>query len=169
MKESDEALEKLITYYSNVDEDTVILFFGDHQPKLESGFYDSLRKQHDSPSDLEWSEMKHRVPLMIWANYDLGTGDNAPSEDDIMSANYLTPYLKSVIGLPMTGFDKYLLDLKKDLPVISAICYEDNEGRIYDPSDPSEYDEKLNEYACIQYNGLIDTDNRISDFFYCKK
>ncbi len=38
--ESDRALEQLITYFANYDEPTVIVFFGDHQPKLDEEFYE---------------------------------------------------------------------------------------------------------------------------------
>ena len=68
----------------------------------------------------------------------------------------------------MTGFDKYLMDLHTQLPKISAISYQDAAGGIYDPAEPSQYDEKLNEYGIIQYNGLIDKKNRVEDFFRLK-
>ena len=32
MKLSDEALQELITYFEGQDEETIIVFFGDHQP-----------------------------------------------------------------------------------------------------------------------------------------
>ncbi|MBR2540710.1 MAG: LTA synthase family protein [Mogibacterium sp.] len=163
MKYSDEALKDLLDYFSNVDEETVIVLFGDHQPKLEPEFYSRLKTQHPGISALEWATLKHQVPFMIWANYDI------EEQDDLrISANYIAPYLKSVIGLPMTGFDKYLMDLHTQLPKISAISYQDAAGGIYDPAEPSQYDEKLNEYGIIQYNGLIDKKNRVEDFFRLK-
>lgn len=94
----------------------------------------------------------------------------AGQEEDIqLSANYLGPYLKSVIGMPLTGFDKYLLDLHEELPVINAVYYKDSEGNIYDPDKPSEYDDKIAEYERIQYNGLIDSGHRCNSFFKLKK
>jgi hypothetical protein len=127
---------------------------------------------------------------MIWANYDIGADKKAAAEtavaedaegtegakeaeedegDVVLSANYISPYLKQLLGMPMTGFDKYLLDLHKELPVINAICYEDAERNIYDPSEPSKFDERLNEYEQIQYNGLIDYKNRVDSFFNLKQ
>ena len=190
MKLSDEALEKLIEYCSSVDEPTVIVLFGDHQPRIEEGFYSNLKAgYHPEMSDLEWSELTHKVPFMIWANYDIGADKKAAAEtadaedakategakeadedegDVVLSANYISPYLKQLLGMPMTGFDKYLLDLHEELPVINAICYEDAERNIYDPSEPSKFDERLNEYEQIQYNGLIDHKNRVDSFFNLK-
>lgn len=180
MKLSDEALEKLIDYYRNVDEPTVIVLFGDHQPRIEEGFYLNMKDgYHPEMSDLEWSELTHKVPFMIWSNYDM-FGDEAKTETETeaenasddkelyLSANYINAYLKQTLGMPMTGFDKYLMDLYKELPVINAICYEDAEGNIYDPSEPSKFDDILNEYEQIQYNGLIDNKNRVEGFFNLK-
>ncbi|MBE6040265.1 MAG: LTA synthase family protein [Clostridiales bacterium] len=212
MKKSDEALEQLITYFSNVDEDTVIVLYGDHQPRVGSQFYEALLSPHEGLSELEWSEMKHEVPILIWANFDLkgndsdgadtaddaegqktgteaedaekaeaqagetGSGENAASEDlhheeddFVLSANYIAPYLKQTIGMPLTGWDKYLLDLYKELPVVNAICCIDAKGNIYDASEPTPYDDKLNEYRRLQYNGLIDYKNRVNKLFELQK
>ena len=130
-------------------------------------------------SDLEWSELTHKVPFMIWANYEIGvnkndageTADASEAKDDgdvVLSANYISSYLKQLLGMPMTGFDKYLLDLHEELPVINAICYEDANGNIYDPSESSKFDDRLKEYEQIQYNGLIDHKNRVDSFFNLK-
>lgn len=35
VKASDDAFKKLVEYFSNVDEPTMIIMFGDHQPKLK--------------------------------------------------------------------------------------------------------------------------------------
>ena len=120
---------------------------------------------------------------MIWANYDIGAGDEAADAaaeetsgsaeesdegDVVLSANYINAYLKQLLGMPMTGFDKYLMDLHEELPVINAICYEDAEGNVYDPEEPSKFDDRLNEYEQIQYNGLIDYKDRVNGFFNLK-
>lgn len=44
--ESDRALEQLITYFANYDEPTVVVFFGDHQPKLDDEFYEWVNPVH---------------------------------------------------------------------------------------------------------------------------
>lgn len=40
--ESDEAVKNLISYFSKVDDPVEIIFFGDHQPSLNSNFYPIL-------------------------------------------------------------------------------------------------------------------------------
>ena len=58
MKISDKALEELVAYFSNVDEKTVIVFFGDHQPKLEEAFYNSFGKEDTT---MESQQKKYKV------------------------------------------------------------------------------------------------------------
>ena len=177
IKYSDDALKELIEYFSSTDEETVIMLFGDHQPRVGDAFYASLRAQQPELSDLEWSELMHRVPFMIWANYDLGSaaeaakagGAGGADSSFITSANYLGPYLKQITGLPMTGFEKYLLDLRQKLPVLSDICCIDADGNIYDSDNAPEFESELNEYAQLQYNGLVDAGSRVEGFFRLKK
>ena len=40
--ESDRAFEKIINYFKNKKEPTIVVMFGDHQPKLEDSFYELL-------------------------------------------------------------------------------------------------------------------------------
>ena len=41
-KKSDEAFEELIKYFEKVDEPTIIVMFGDHQPPLSTDFYSNI-------------------------------------------------------------------------------------------------------------------------------
>jgi hypothetical protein len=164
IKYSDEALEDLIDYFSDVDEETIIVFFGDHQPRSDEIFLENMKNSHKGISELEWADLTHQVPFMIWANYDI-----EEKQDFELSANYISPYMKSVLGMPLTGFDKYLLDLRSELPVVNAIDYKDNDGKIYDSDEKTEYTEKIDEYSRIQYNGMMDGKNRVNEFFELSK
>ena len=161
IKKSDEALEKLVTYFSEVDEPTVIVLFGDHQPRIESDFYKELRvlngKQYKG---LEREDRKYEVPFMIWANYDIEEQEGVD-----LSINYLSSYLRQAIGLPMSGYNKYLMNLYETLPVITDICIKDKDGNYFDPDEKNQYSDLLSEYQTLQYNGFIDTQKRVEDFF----
>ena len=160
MKKSDEALEELITYFKKVEEPTVIVLFGDHQPRVEGSFYDSLDEGVENAGSLAHVELRYHVPFMIWANYDI-----EEQSDVELSANYFGAYTKQVIGLNLTGYDKYLLDLHEKLPSITSVAYIDAEGNVYNPDEPSDYDPLIKEYQMIQYNGLIDGKHRVEEFF----
>ena len=55
------------------------------------------------------------VPYILWFNYDL-----EKEEDNAISANYLSGYLLDKIGLPLSGYQTWLLGLREEYPVITA-------------------------------------------------
>ena len=164
MKISDDALKELIGYFEKRKEPVVIVMFGDHQPKLSDEFYAALGKRiSDDESDLQKEERKYRVPFMIWANYDIGNDSGAA-----MSVNYFAPYVKSRLGLALSGYDKFLLDTYKEIPVITGICYMGKDGKARLNTEKTEYSDTINDYRMIEYNCLADTENRAEGFFSLK-
>ncbi len=161
---SDEALEKLVTYFENVDEPTVIVHFGDHEPGLSDEFYEKLLGE--DPDDLtdEESMNLYHTPFLIWANYDIDE-ENYQFEDGI-SLNYLQAVMLDACGMKESGYTKYLLDLMEELPIINICGYKDADGNFYDLEDEtSPYYETINNYNMLIYNHLFDTKNRLDEFF----
>ncbi len=69
-------------------------------------------------------------------------------------------------GLKMSSFERYLLDLQKKLPSISASGYYDEKGVLHEYSEEdSEYQELLKEYKIVQYHYLFDEKNRLQYHF----
>lgn len=151
VKLSDDALKGLVEHFAEVEEPTVILLFGDHQPGISP-----KKSARTYTSDISLYE----VPYIIWANYDIR------EEQADMSANYLSSYLLKVMGTNMTGYNKFLLDLQKSVPIITANGYIGDDGVLYDWEQESSYEDVINEYRMVQYNNLFDTDNRAEEFFY---
>jgi phosphoglycerol transferase MdoB-like AlkP superfamily enzyme len=160
IKKTDEALEYLVNYYKKKGEPTVIVMFGDHEPHVGEGFYDSLLGRIKDESELEIMDHEYRVPFMIWANYDIKEKQN-----EQISTNYLGPYLLNALNLKMTGYDKYLLDLRKQVPVFCAVDYIGADGVLYDTTKTSKYTKYLNRYNVLQYNNAVDTRHRLKNFF----
>ena len=153
MKKSDQALEGFIEYFAAQEEDTIIVFFGDHQPKLDGVYFGAAFGAEYNQISLKDQEKLHKTPYMIWANYDIPEG-----EMDI-SLNYLYPYLLSLIDANMTGYEKYLLDTFGEMPVVSATGYMGADGIMRGHGTSSAYLAKSQEYRKIQYNLLFDRKN----------
>lgn len=148
MKISDEALEDLITYFKQVDEDTVIVFFGDHQPTdsvVEAVW--KLNGTKGSALTQEQLNNRYKVPYIIWANYDI---EEATQQDT--SANFLAASTLDIAGIPKNTYFNYLSSLKASYPVISAIRAEDAAGNSNDIKDSKE---ALNDYQILQYYDLF--------------
>jgi hypothetical protein len=150
----------LVEYFEQVDEPTMIVMFGDHQPPLTNSFYAAQFGKNVNNLSTKQQSVWYSTPYVIWANYDI-----EEAEVD-MSANYLSSYVMNLAGVNLTGYNKYLLELQKTLPVISAVCYMDAEGNVYANDEESEYSDLIEEYQMIQYNELFDEDNRLDEFFF---
>ena len=143
---TDSALRELIDYFSSVEEDTVILFFGDHQPSLNSTEIFSIK---DGVSD---DEAEFIVPFFIWANYDLDV-----KKDVEISTNYMQSLLYEVAKIPTDSYTKYIQELRKEIPVITCNYYKGSDGNIYKLNDnESPYFNSINRYNMICYYHLFE-------------
>lgn len=162
IKKSDDAFKKLINYFKNVEEPTVICMFGDHQPSIETDFIAEIMDVNSlSTLSIEQIQQRYCTPFFIWANYDI-----EEKEIDKLSVNYLSSYVLETAGVKLSEYNKYLLSLSKILPVIDNIGYIDKENNYFKWSDSSEYTSILDEYEKIQYNNIFDQENVNKDIFY---
>lgn len=161
---SDAAIEKMVTYFEKQEEPTVIVLFGDHEPGLSNDFYARiLGKSVNGLTDEESMEL-YKVPFFIWANYDI-----EEQYIERTSLNYLNSIMLDVTGMKKSGYNKYLLELSKEIPAMNASGYFAADGIFYKTDDvTSPYYEKVQQYNILQYNHLFDT-NRKNEFFELNK
>lgn len=162
VKESDAAFEYLLDYFSQVEEPTVIVMFGDHQPGLPNDFYEQLFGQHKDTLEAEQAMCMYQIPYVIWANYDIEEktyGD--------FSLNYLSTVLMDALGFPKTGYEQFLLDSMQTLPIITRNFYRTASGFCSADTSvlPQEAQAILSEYSILQYNGIKGKENRYNGFF----
>jgi len=153
MKKSDEAVEQLVTYFSNAPEDTIIVFFGDHQPtnSVVSNVWKLNGKNGSDLSD-EDEAKRYKVPFFIWSNYAIGTQTAFET-----SANYLASYVLEAAGIPLYDYESYLLGLSELYPVVTAIRAENAAGRSTDIKNAMG---ELNNYAILQYYRMFEKDKK---------
>ena len=102
MRASDEALERLLTYFQQVDEPTLILFFGDHQPRVEEEFMEELFGKSLESLNHKELQKRYQVPFFLWANYDI-----AEETYGLISVNFLSTLLLRTAGLEMSAYAFY--------------------------------------------------------------
>lgn len=171
IKVSDEAFGQLVGYFSQVDEPTVILMFGDHQPA--DWVVSPIYRMNGIEDTNSWSESMERyeVPFVLWANYDIdeeAVGQEISydfSEYDILSINYLSTLLFQAAGLPMSPFQQYMKALMKEYPVLTANMFLDNEGSCFGVNMTQSLPEKLKDYAVLNYNLLFDAKHRKNEWY----
>lgn len=158
---SDASLEELVTYLSGIDEKTLVCFFGDHQPGLPVSFYPDALGVPEDQQTFEMQQLQYETVWTIWANYDIPEADGL-----VMSPNYLSSYLLSLTGLPLTGYQQYLLSQREAIPAMNAFGYLGNDGQQhpYGEETPAEA-AFLEGYRCLMYNELTAGKRRDASFF----
>ena len=160
IKASDEAFEQLIEYFSSREEPVVVVMFGDHQASLGTATYEHLIGKEEKLTSEELME-KYKIPFVAWANYDI---EEAIIEKT--SLNYLYSILADRLELPMTSYQRYLLDLSEEIPVLAAGGYWTKDGDFYELDDEtSPYFERINDYNILEYNYILGGKDRDMELF----
>ncbi len=165
IKYSDDSLKKLVEYFSEQEDPTIIIFLGDHQPRLTDSFMNKITNGKYQSWNSEEMMKRYQVPFVIWANYDI---DEKYIEKTSM--NYLQSILTETAGVEMSGYQRFLNDVRKEVLVITSQGYWGKNGKFYQLEDKnSPYYDIIQEYRIMQYNMMFDTRNRDDDFFYVKE
>ena len=158
--ETDRAVERLISYFEKVDDEVLILFYGDHQPAIDVDFYKEIRK--DGFKSLNDLQTKYRVPFFLWTNYDI-----EEKEIELTSVNYLSTYVYENAGLPLPPYNRFLKEMEQVVPAINAYGFYSKETNSFLPLSKGNKEEKmwLKYYKHLQYNNLFDPKNRNESMF----
>lgn len=158
--ETDTAVEYLIEYFSSIDRDVVIVFYGDHMPKVENAFYEELNG--GAFDTLDEQMRKQMVPFFIWANYDI-----EEKEIPCSSINYLSTYVLEAAGIPLPPYQQFLKETERLIPAINAYGYYSLEKQGFTALEEATGAEKeaIHAYEILQYNSMFDEENRSVHFF----
>ena len=157
-KESDRATQELIETLSKRKRKTIVLFFGDHQPSLSSE-YDALFPA-STGMGFDAAEQRYAVPFFLWANFDIEEEHGAT-----ISPNFLAPLLLKKAGLPLTAYQQYLLDLNRDLPIVSGVFCRDRAGQNFSFRRENSYEEQILDYHILQYHNVFDKKHLLTEKF----
>lgn len=162
IKKTDDALKNLLGYFEKKKEPTIVVMYGDHQPKLPNSFYNNVMdKSNDSATEAE--QKKHKVPFIIWANYDI-----KEENIDAISPNYLSTKVIDIAKVKETPYQAYLKELYKEYPVVTGSVYMDDEKKLHAIDDLSELPTRLKQYQMIQYYHMFAKNKRNDSLFYLK-
>lgn len=161
IKSSDTAFQELIHYFEQQKEPTIILMYGDHQPQFASDFYDMMFEKDSTALTQDEELLKHIVPFVMWSNYQDFGGEYV----EAISPNFLASVLLEKAGLQLTLFEQYLLDVKKEFPVMTIAGCQRSDGTWCNLEDEIEQNETLKTYRSLQYNYLFGGNERLNKEF----
>lgn len=154
-KVSDDAFRYLIRYFEKQEEPTIICMFGDHQPSIETEFYEEILKKPENEWNLQDIQKRYATPFIIWANYDISEGDNA-----VVSNNYLENLLLKQAGIELPLYNQYIEKVSETIPAMNVNGYMDYNGvwHNYDSDETDEIKTLLKNYELLQYGYYSDSD-----------
>jgi len=151
--EADVAFKNLATYFSTVEEPTIILMYGDHLPLLgtEGSIYRACGYVEDQlPFVTVRYEQLHETPYIVWANYDV----DLSGFSEKMSAGKLGLELLRMSELPeVPWYFNTMYALYEKMPVVNPHFYYDAKGNKY-VQMPEVYLQKEADFKYIQYDIL---------------
>lgn len=155
MLESDRAFQELTEYFSRVDEPTMLVMFGDHQPGIEEEFYNHIAGRPSGEIPDEEHLIWYQTPLVIWTNY------SQPSQDlGKLGVVYLSSYVLERANLSMSPFQRFLGRMSKKLPVIHPIGCYGQDGAYYTweeaRSASCPFSTLVQDYEGMVYNHSLD-------------
>lgn len=156
LHESDQAIAYLLDYFKSVDEDVVIVFYGDHQPMIEGRFYEEMLGKRGAEFELADKQLQYTVPFFVWANYDI-----EEKFVDGTSLNFLSNYLFQAAGMEPPAFNQFLRDVEGEIPAMNALGYYSKNAGGYLPYSSAEGTEAaiLDKYWLLEYHTLFDSKN----------
>lgn len=157
---TDEAFRLLVDYFSQQEEPTIILMFGDHQPSVEQEFLDKAYGVTQDQMTMEQYMGKYKTPFLIWANYDL-PNDEIPTT----SLNFLGQYLLSYAGIENSLYENYLQNFQEVLPAMTFVGYIDQNGKAYSHLEQNEYTALIEDYRTLAYDNLFGGQSRHAQYY----
>lgn len=125
-------LKRAYDYIQTLDEDTIIVFYGDHLPTLKAlnnNIYDSISyfNTFDKTKNVY---SKYNTETLILSNYDIDYDDIKIASPDIISSIILNN-----MDIKVSDYYKWLYSSRKTLPSVNSLVAKDLNGKIYDTSN----------------------------------
>ncbi|HHW00455.1 MAG TPA: sulfatase-like hydrolase/transferase [Clostridiaceae bacterium] len=149
---TDQAIKKLVDYFRNEEEPTIILLFGDHNPWLGKDHtgYDMLNINLDL-STVEGFVNYFQTPYIIWANDSAKEMFNKDfiGKGNTVSPNFLMAELFQHLGWEGNEYMQCLFDMKEKFDVNHKLYFKEN-GEYKSELSP-ENKELWNTFLSLEY------------------
>ena len=148
-------LKRVVDYTNTIDKPTVVVFFGDHLPHLDTEFEGYGQLGYDIYGDTIEDELnKHRVPFLIIGN-DAYLKDNEPSVNGNIgniSSNFLSTLMLKYMNMDLPPFYDFVDNVFSELQVITPtyFCSNGQYGQLYNDKQLN----LINQYKFLQYYNM---------------
>ena len=127
--DADKELGRLYDYIQNFDEPTIIIFFGDHLPYLNTANGNDVFSKlnyFNTEDELLNNYRKYNTQALVIANYDI-------KDEGVkyISPDLLMPYLLNRMDLNLSSYYRWLDTTRLVLPSYNYLLAIDKNGRLY--------------------------------------
>ncbi len=150
---SDGALEYFLGELEKIDDPTMVVMFGDHQPSVETEFFEALY-------GMRWTEVSgalkinsFKTPYMIWTNY-----DRTVEKAGDMSSFMLGSLVLEEAGMAKMGLFSAADALIENYDAVHAMGVLSEDGVFYDGQEqgmPDQF-EDIREFHVLQYYEIFE-------------
>ncbi len=152
LQQTDLALQSFIEQLESSDENTAVLYFGDHLPAVGNDFIEAF-------SDDAQPFQKYTTPGLLWTNYGLDLDDR-----DLISTNFLGSWLCRSLGIPMTDYWQFNQSLMEKYKVLSVGGLATKDGAITRSiQDPGVWQQDVLSYYTVQYDAVFGQQYSLED------
>lgn len=142
----DQMIGQLITYFSQSDDKTMIVVFGDHQPVIARLRTDESKFTNFTPL-INDKLNKYQTPLLIWTNYASQNKQNFNT-----SLNLLPGIIIEEAGVTTKGLMKFNQILSQHFQVFSDFIQQKDQFSIDAPINTQQI---YKDYQLLQYDALF--------------
>ncbi|MHB1223960.1 MAG: LTA synthase family protein [Gemmatimonadaceae bacterium] len=146
---ADSAIGTLVRHFRQRPDSTIIVILGDHLPPLSGEALRSFSALRGTLPPMEQERMARRVPLVIWANFDL------PVRRVELGTSALPAYLLRRMGIAPSGFLALTDAVHRDMPVVSSYVQRADGTRWRRDGLPARERRLLDDYWLLQYDLLL--------------
>ena len=147
---TDIAIKKLVDYFDQEEEPTILVFFGDHNPWLGIDGYDMLGIDLDFATP-EGFLNYYSTPYILWGNYSANTALNRElvGRGKDISPNLLMAEIFEHLGWEGNEYMQYLQEYKKHIQVNNPAYFR--EGESYTTNLSHQNQQRYEDFLNVEY------------------
>lgn len=152
---SDMALQQLVTYLSESDKPTILLFFGDHLPSQYEAYLDTgvIHTKDTTQWNAEEMLQLHTLPFLLYDNFE---GEDMHIQNETVGAAFLGNYLCNAIQ-KVAPFQK-----SKYFDFLDTLTFQAIRDRLFVDEKgvpsiriPAAYEEMVEKHKILQYDMMF--------------
>lgn len=149
LRSSDEALGNLISYFRQVEEETIVIYFGDHMTDTGNDPEKMFSKESWYKKEtVNYEVQSHLTPYIIWNNK-----SSESKELGLMNISQLLPTAFEINNISMPYFWEFLLEMKDEYAASNKVVYVDSDNSVKSLSEMTESQrDTIEAYELLQYD-----------------